>query len=100
MRFALVEAKLCITKAIRLFEFQKSEKTEVNQTIAPNELLLVIDFIFRFQFNWEILEFLIQKIRFYYALVVDHNILRVYFSIKTSLHCKQNLFRHCIFSNL
>jgi hypothetical protein len=30
MRFALLEAKLGIAKAIRLVEFQKCEKTEVS----------------------------------------------------------------------
>jgi hypothetical protein len=30
MRFALVEAKLAIVKSLRVVEFQKCEKTEVN----------------------------------------------------------------------
>jgi len=31
MRFALLEAKLAIVKALRLVEFQKCEKTEVRK---------------------------------------------------------------------
>ena len=31
MRFALLEAKLAIAKALRLVEFQKCEKTEVSE---------------------------------------------------------------------
>ncbi len=33
MRFALLEAKLAITKALRVVEFQKCEKTEVSDDL-------------------------------------------------------------------
>ena len=34
MRFALLEAKLAIAKALRVVEFQKCEKTEVSDNIV------------------------------------------------------------------
>jgi len=34
MRFALLEAKLGIVKALRVVEFQKCEKTEVSQDVV------------------------------------------------------------------
>jgi len=39
MRFALLEAKLSITKAIRLVEFRTCEKTDVSNVV----LLIIID---------------------------------------------------------
>ncbi len=33
MRFALLEAKLAMAKALRVVEFQKCEKTEVSENI-------------------------------------------------------------------
>ena len=39
MRFALLEAKLAIVKAIRVVEFQTCEKTEVS-----NDRLLIVTF--------------------------------------------------------
>jgi len=52
MRFALLEAKLGISKAIRLVEFRTCEKTDVSRIIV---LLFVIDLFipYRFHFNWE-----------------------------------------------
>ena len=34
MRFALLEAKLAIAKALRVVEFQKCEKTEVSDNVV------------------------------------------------------------------
>ena len=42
MRFALLEAKLAIAKALRVVEFQKCEKTEVSNDILRIILLLSI----------------------------------------------------------
>jgi hypothetical protein len=33
MRFALIEAKLAIVKALRVVEFQKCEKTDVSDNV-------------------------------------------------------------------
>jgi hypothetical protein len=42
MRFALLEAKLAIAKALRVVEFQKCEKTEVSNDILRLVVLLSI----------------------------------------------------------
>ena len=42
MRFALLEAKLAIAKALRVVEFQKCEKTEVSENIFCVPVLLPV----------------------------------------------------------
>ena len=42
MRFALLEAKLGIVKALRAVEFQKCEKTEVNDDFLSIIILSLI----------------------------------------------------------
>jgi hypothetical protein len=51
MRFALLEAKLAIAKALRVIEFQKCEKTEVSKDVFPVTVLSSISS--RFRCNWE-----------------------------------------------
>ncbi len=52
MRFALLEAKVAIAKALRVVEFQKCEKTEVSGNILSIVVPSCIKFC-RFRFNWE-----------------------------------------------
>ncbi len=52
MRFALLEAKVAIAKALRVVEFQKCEKTEVSGNILSIVVPSFIKFC-RFRFNWE-----------------------------------------------
>jgi len=42
MRFALLEAKLAIAKALRVVEFQRCEKTEVSNDVLCIVVLLLI----------------------------------------------------------
>jgi cytochrome P450 len=52
MRFALLEAKLAIAKALRVVEFQRCEKTEVgNYSFRIMSSLMIL--ISRFRLNWE-----------------------------------------------
>jgi hypothetical protein len=45
MRFALLEAKLAIAKAVRVVEFQRCEKTEVSEHRFRSIILLSIKFL-------------------------------------------------------
>ena len=74
MRFALLEAKLAIAKALRVVEIQKSEETKVNPRISsPSGVILRRNVLFRFPSNLANWPFSRAKIRSVCVLFVDPN---------------------------